>query len=633
MELQERLTRIISQPGRGILATDLRGGLHRLDADLNLVASTQASVTGQDPAGHPVYAIMLAGDYVITRDKVGNICRWDAETLRLVDRLDARATADQSILLDDEQPSPTMVRGIGVWQGKAYVDNGYFQVVVIDLATFTVDKIVMWPSGYDMLEWFCTDAPDVHAVADRAGRIHLGSLETLEFPTVVKLDVSNVHRVMYDARHKRYWATLDAGLGDTRYIANGVTILGLDGIVGEQMLYARNDVEALVFSPDFTRTYVGGFDGELLVFDNSTPQLQVSRRVGGFSHQIIDMAVDDAGRVHTLTQDGELTVFTPDGDFVRRMDFGRQCVWDLQPIPGDESALLAATDDGTAVVRLVEPSVGQPALVCAEHDLSGLGFTRRAVAHDGGWTGIFWPRTVRRVDSSGDTLWETELAAKVHTVAVSPDGSRVLVACNDGGIELDAANGHQVDKIDDVPTSVWACAYLADGQRLLATRNGMMTAWNASGEVTWSVDLGSYPKRLIVDGDRLRVTGGGGVKEFLVGEDKPDRTFTEVLDNTVENGVVIDGTVVAISYGMQISAYDYESGELLALQEDLPDFPKGLATLRGRNGDAYVVAGGRGGWLRLYRIDRDGTGSVLTALRDMWLPREAAGYPSAAAGS
>ncbi|MFK0046158.1 PQQ-binding-like beta-propeller repeat protein [Streptomyces sp. NPDC090741] len=627
----ERLTRIVNSPGRGLLGADARGGLHWLDRDLNVLSSSNSSAPSQDPAGDPVYAVTFVDDWIITRDKTGTISRWHADTLRLSDRLDAAATADTSLLLEGERPAPTMLRGIGVWDGKLYTNNGYFQVVVIDLETFTIERITEWPHGYDMLEWFCTDAPGVHAVSDRSGRIHLGSLPELSFPTVVQVDTSNVHRVVYDARHNRLWALGDAGLGETRNIKNGVITLGLDGTVGERFDYARNDVEGLVFSPDFSSVYTGGFDGELLIFDNTDPELRVAKRVGGFSHQIIDITVDEYGDVYTLTQDGEVTALTADGTVRARLGYERQCVWDLQPVPGDDRALLAATDDGTALLRLVEQVPGHPALVLAGQEFSGLGFTRRLVTLDDGWAGVFWPGTVRRVSRAGQVVWERQMPAISHTLSRSPDAGRLLVACNAGAIELDAATGEELSRIDDLPASAWAGAYLEDGSRLIATRNGVMAAYSAEGEATWTTELGGYPKRLLVDGNRVRATGGGGIKEFEVGQPQLGQRFTELLDNTGENCVVADGILVAITYGLQVAAYDHESGELLGLHEDLPDFPKGIALLRGQDGTTYVVIGGRGGFLRLYRLDRDRKDSVLTAVRDLWLPTSTGDYPNAGA--
>ncbi|MFE5769455.1 PQQ-binding-like beta-propeller repeat protein [Streptomyces sp. NPDC056485] len=625
----ERLTRIVNSPGRGLLGADARGGLHWLDRELNVLRSSNSSAPSQDPAGDPIYAVTFVDDWIITRDKTGTISRWHADTLRLSDRLDAAATADTSLLLEGEQPAPTMLRGIGVWDGKLYTNNGYFQVVVIDLETFTIERIAEWPHGYDMLEWFCTDAPGVHAVSDRSGRIHLGSLPDLSFPTVVQVDTSNVHRVVYDARHNRLWALGDAGLGETHNIVNGVITVGLDGTVGERFDYARNDVEGLVFSPDFSSVYTGGFDGELLIFDNTDPQLRVAKRVGGFSHQIIDITVDEHGDVYTLTQDGEVTALTADGTVRGRLGYERQCVWDLQPVPGDDRALLAATDDGTAVLRLVEQVPGHPALVLTGQEFSGLGFTRRLVTLDDGWAGVFWPGTVRRVSGAGQVVWEREMPAISHTLSRSPDGGRLLVASNAGAIELDAATGEELSRIDYLPASAWASAYLADGSRLIATRNGVMTAYSAEGAATWTTELGGYPKRLLVEGTRVHATGGGGIKEFEVGEPKLGQRFTELLDNTCENAVVADGVLVAITYGLQVAAYDHASGELLGLHEDLPDFPKGIAVLHGQDGTPYVVIGGRGGFLRLYRLDRERKDSVLTAVRDLWLPTSTGDYPNA----
>ncbi|MEV4443418.1 WD40 repeat domain-containing protein [Streptomyces sp. NPDC049577] len=619
MHQTERVTRIVAQPGRGLLAATTHGRLHRYDTDLNLVRSSHSGTVAQQPSGVPVYAVLVTDDWIVTRDKLGTICRWDAETLRLVDRLDATATCDPSQLMEGEQPSPTILRGIGLWKGKIYVDNGYFQLVVLDLETFTVERVVLWPHGYDMLEWFCTDAPGVHAISDRNGRVHLGSLEDLSFPTVVEIDSSNVHRLVYDRRHRRFWATTDGGFGEDRNIRNGVCVLGLDGEVQHRLNFAVNDVEGLVFSPDFTTAYSGGFDNELLIIDNTAPEPRITSRVGGFSHQIIDIALDDDGALHVLGQDGEIVKLAPDGTYLTRLDYERQCVWDVQPLPGDSRDLLVATDDGTAVVRLEEHVAGLPALRLVEQRPSGFGFTRRVLPTGDGWVGIAWDRTVLRA-AGGETLWSVELPGIVHTLSVSPDGERVLVACNAGGLELDMATGTELSRIDGLPASAWATAYLPDGSRLLGTRNGQLAAYDPAGEPTWTVDLGGYPKRLDVDGGVVRVSGAGGIKEYVPGEDKPARVFSEFLDNTVENHTVIDGVLCAVTYGMQVGAYDHETGELLALVEDLPDFAKGIASLRDAAGRPLVVVGGRGGWLRLFRLDRGRPEQVLTPVRDLWLP-------------
>jgi outer membrane protein assembly factor BamB len=621
MDLTERITRIVHQPGRGLVACDALGNVHLLDNDLNLLASSGATSSAQAPAGAPVFAMVVTDRWIITRDKLGTISRWDSGSLHLLDRLDAAAPCDRGHLMEGEEPSPTMVRGIGVWNGKVYLSNGYFQLLILDLETFAVERVQPWNPKFARLEWFCTDAPDVQAVADRSGRVYIGSLDDLDFPVVSQVDSSNIHRLLYDRRHHRFWATLDGGTGDDRGIRNGVATVGLDGQVLERSLFARNDVEAMAFSPDFSKAYVGGFDGELLIFDNTSPELRIDKRVGGFSHQIFDCAVDDDGNVHVLTQDGEIAKFDPDGGYLTHLGYRRQCAWDIRPVPDHEGRFAVATDDGAALVDVVEPCPGHPALRLAAHDASGSGFTRRILPTEDGWFGIAWPREVFRVTGER-RAWSVELPDIVHTLAVSPDGTRLLAACNAGGIELDADTGREAGRIDDLPASAWVSGYLPDGRRLLGTRNGLLRAYDAEGAVTWKLDLGGYPKRLdVVGDDRIRVTGSGGVKEYLADAEKMDRQFVELFDNTVETATLIDGTLCAVSYGMQLGAFDYATGELVGFVEDLPDFTKSVASFHDSTGAPVVVAGGRGGFLRLYRLVRGNPEQVLRPLRDLWLPR------------
>ncbi|MBP0457929.1 WD40 repeat domain-containing protein [Streptomyces montanisoli] len=621
MTLTERITRIVSRPDGGLFAADVLGNVHLLDTDLRVLASSGATSRAQDPAGDPVFAMTFAGRWLITRDKRGTVSRWDAATLRLVDRLDAAAPCDRSLLMEGEEPSPTMVRGIGVWNGKVYLSNGYFQLVVLDLDTFAVERVQPWSQKFARLEWFCTDAPGVQAVSDRSGRVYIGSLDDLDFPVVSQVDSSNIHRLLYDARHGRLWATLDGGTGDDRAIRNGVATVGLDGQVIERSLFARNDVEAMAFSPDFSKAYVGGFDGELLIYDNTSPQLRIDKRVSGFSHQIFDIAVDTAGgAVHVLSQDGEIATVDPDGVFVGRLGYGRQCAWDIRPVPGSDGRFAVATDDGAALVDVVERCPGHPALHLAAHDTGGTGFTRRVLPTEDGWFGIAWPREVLRAEDEDRRTWTVQLPSIVHTLALSPDGTRLLAACNTGGIELDARTGRETGRITGLPASAWVSGYLPDGRRLLGTRNGLLRAYDTAGEVTWEIDLGGYPKRLDVFGERIRVTGSGGVKEYLADAEKMDRQFVELFDNTVENATLIDGTLCAVSYGMQLGAFDYETGELIGFVEDLPDFTKSIASFHDSTGAPVIVVGGRGGFLRLYRLDRSSPQQVLRPLRELWLP-------------
>jgi len=636
MELTDRVTRIVSLGAQGLLAADVTGRLHVLDRDLNLLRSSKALPTATLSNSRPIYTLAVAGGWVVTKDMGGSIAKWSLDTLDLLAHYDAYSVCDRSLLMEGEEPSPVMSRGITVWDGKVYVNNGYRQLVVLDLESFSIEQIIPSISGDVALENFCTEHPDVHVVSDKAGRLHFGSLDTLEFPTVVKADESNIHRVCWDSRHQRFWFSQDAGHGDSAYRAHGVATATQDGTITLEKHFAGNDVEFVTLSPDGTKAYAGGFDGVLHIFDNTAPELRIQRTVSGFSHQLIDIALDDDGSLYVLTQDGELVKLDADGRALGRADFRRQCVWDICASLEDAATLYVATDDGVAVVKVEETAAGLLSLRVSEHHVTGFGFTRRIVAMPDGWLGLTWDRKVFRCSNSGKVEWLRDLPSFGHTIAVSPDRTRVLVATNAGGLELSAATGDQLERLtvtapataghpageETAGLATWACAYLPSGERVPATRTGYLQAFEPDGtRGSWSLALSyaEYTKRMFVTDDALYVIGALGMKEIPLDSLKIERRFVELLENTVENGVVFDGMACAVTYGGQLGAYDYDSQVPTDLKEDLFDFPKGLAVVRTKDGRPHVVVGGRGGYLSLFGVDTPGTGRLVKLL-DVYLP-------------
>ncbi|MDH6221595.1 WD40 repeat domain-containing protein [Streptomyces pseudovenezuelae] len=621
MELTDRIVRIVYVEGTGLICSDAFGRVHLLDDDLNVIRSSP-----RPPQGRPLYGLTVAGPWVIGKDRMGAVLRWSLDTLDLVNRLDPANVCDPSTLIEREEPSPVTSRGIGVWDGRVYVTSGYHhQMLVIDLETFEVLEIRPNICGESPMEWASTDHPTQHAISDKEGNLRFGNFATMEFPKHVKLDDGSIHRVRYDARHHRFWCTQDFGEGETADVANGIVVVSTDGEKEDEALFARDDVEFVIFSPDYMRAYSGGFDSELHIFDNSEKSLRIERVVGGFSHQLSDITVGPTGDVFVLCQDGEIVKLTEDGTFVRGLGFRRQAVWDIQPSVEDLSVLYCATDSGVAVAEVHQAASGPTLRILEDHE-TGYGFTRRVAPVDGGWLAITRDRHVFRAVRGSPPQWDIELPSLLHTVAVSPDGNRALVASNSGAVELDARSGEQlaVLSVDGLP--VWTSAYLPTGERVLGTRNGVIALFDdGSTEPTWRLDQGDYPKRLWAQGNYLYVVGDGGLKEIEIGHGVR-RQWGDLLSNTAENATIHDGLVCVSSYGMQIGAYSYEGDEFLGFLEELPGYPKALATIRDTAGVAHLLVGCRTGVLSLYRLDKPAQEGTFGKLEDCWLPRRAAHY-------
>ncbi|MFY1675460.1 WD40 repeat domain-containing protein [Streptomyces sp. WMMC905] len=622
LKLTDRVMRIHYVEGEGLLASDAFGRVHLLDSELKVIRSSP-----RVSEGRPLYGFTVAGGWVIGKDRMGAVLRWSLDTLDLVNRLDPVTMCDPSTLIEGEEPSPVSSRGIGVWDGRVFVTSGYHhQMLVIDLHSFDVLEIRPNVCGTSPMEWASTDHPTLHAISDKEGNLRFGSFTDLEFPNHVKLDDGNIHRVRYDRRHDRFWCTQDFGEGENADIANGVVTVSSSGVKESEFLFARDDVEFVSFSPDFTRVYSGGFDGELYIFDNTTRDLRVERVVSGFSHQLSDITVSPSGDVFVLCQDGEIIQLTQDGSFVRAMGFRRQAVWDIQPSVEDPNVLYCATDSGVAVAEVRQVASGPTLHILEDHE-TGLGFTRRIAPVDGGWVGISRDRRVFRARRGGEIVWSKHLPEELlHTVAASPDRSRILIASNAGAMEIDVASGEVLATLGMDGLPVWAATYLPGSERVLATRNGIIAVFDKSGdEPTWRLDQGEYPKRMWAQDGFLYVVGEGGVKEIAIGQGVT-RRWKDLLSNTAENATISDGLVCGSSYGMQVAAYTYENDDFVGFMEDLPDYPKALTIVRDTTGRPHLLVGCRTGLLSLYRMDKPAEEGTFAKLEDRWLPRRPARF-------
>ncbi len=614
MELSDRLTRIHPLPGGGLLASDVRGRLHLLDEHLQLVSSSPV-VSG----GLPTYCLMVDGNTAVTKDRSGTVTKWRLDPIEPAVALAAHELrSPASEYLKGEEPSPSINRGIAVWQGRVYVNNGYLQVVVLDLETFEVLQIAE-PFSPVYLEWICTDRPGQQAVSDKTGRLYLGDLASLDFPVEVRIDgESNVHRVLFDPLHDRYWATQDAGDSNNLRIANGLVTVLPDGTIEETLRFAADDIECLAFSADFTRAYTGGFDGDLHIFDNTRRELKIAQTVHAFSHEIIDLAVLADDTLAVLSQDGQLAHLTSDGVRFAEASYRSQCVWDAQPVPGRPGRFRLGTDTGVQTVEVRE-SIDGPYPVLVEDWRTGTGFVRSlAVSADATYC-VSHQGQVFRLDDDGKVVWRQHYFARLHTVALDRQAERLLVASNEGAVEHLSATGERTAKFDLGGRHAWVACYLATGERVVATHEFDILVFAADSEqLLWSLKLEGYPKRMWASDEDLFVTGGGGVRQISLRDREVVRLWDAMLENTVENFVFHGEHLYALSYGCQIGVYDANTCEGLGLIEQLPDFPKGLALLPAEEGPDHLLVGGRGGYLQVRRLQPDGDAVLV---RTVHLPR------------
>ncbi len=605
MNIQNRLLRVVwSARHEALFASDVRGRVHRFDPDLNLVRSSP--VTSYD---RPVNAICVSGDRVFTRDRFGAIGKWDAETLLPLDFWDGRLVCDRSGLLPGEEVSPTPNRAIACFNGRLYTPNGYNQIVVLDAETFEIVDIRPSPSP-TFVDCICADHPEVHAMSDVTGMLYIGNLERNEFPVRKKVDTGVVHGVVYDRRHDRFWTTQDGGLGEDRCVRTGVTTVEKDGTGFAEFKLSHEDNEFIAIEPEGRYVFAGGFNGKIGVFDNEEKAFRLERVIGPLEFQIIAAAVASKDRIYALLQTGDVLRLNRAGAVETRTRFDNRCVWTLEPHPDDESLLYAGTDAGVALLRY-----GPGAFGSVKIELLGRRGTEFFIVKDvrpfpdGSCVGISRAGDVFRLAPDGATAWKRKVAGVPRGVALSPDFARGMVSSDAGTVtEFDARSGDIVDEIP-VGSPSYGCVYAEDGRRVVTADAGQQVHVYApdSHEILGSVRGFKYRLKRIgrKSNGEVFVVGPDGMFELDLAACAVRRAYGDYLVSTKENGVLCDGFLYVGGYGYQVATFRHETGEIVDLQENLPDFTKAFAARIPEDGVPILLVGGRGGFVNAYRV-RDG---------------------------
>ena len=489
----------------------------------------------------PINAITSDAEYVYTRNRRGSIAKWKLPELEPLDVYDDLLLKDDAELWPDEVPSPAANRGIGVLNGRLYANNGFLQVVVLDTQTFNIIAIRPALSQEAFIDCINTELPMFQAVSQTDGTVFLGDLATNEFPVQIKIDGNNVHWVKHDGRHNRFWATQDAGLDSEKNIRNGVVTFDYNGQDIRSFPFTKDDVEFLEFNEDYTRAFVGGFDAHVYVFNNEERALRLHKVLGPLPYQIISCSTTSYKSV----------------DIEKR----------------------ASHAHAFGIVRRVQPLT------------------------DGSYLAIAQSRTIFRANSHGDLDWHRRLLGVPRSLSLSDDQTRALVSTDAGeAFEIDVNTGDTVhDYSTDQP--VWLATFGPQSQRVFGTKNGELHVWSDRWDPIGKITLPNYVKRSIRHEDKLFVVGAFGLIEVDLEELSLKKEWGELLVNTKENATIIDGYVHVCCYGYQMGSYRYEDSEMVYLLEDFRDFPKGLASFRGKDGAPILLVGGRGGYLSAYRTE------------------------------
>ncbi|ABS45729.1 MULTISPECIES: YncE family protein [Yersinia pseudotuberculosis complex] len=601
MNIQNRLLRIFySESDRELICSDVKGRLHKFDSDLKLICSSPALGYNK-----PINAVTLYKEYIFTKDRFGTVGKWHRKTLEPLDFYEAHNLCDREKLFEGEEPSPSPNRAIAVLNDRLYTNNGYGQIVVIDVDTFELLDIRESPSP-TFFDAICVDAPHAHMLSDVDGMVYIGNLEENYFPISHRIDTNVIHGVVYDRKHDRFCTTQDGGLGDDECVHTGIVSIDTDGSNINEFKISHEDNEFINFSSDYQHIFIGGFNGKIGVFDNSGKKFKLEKMIGPLEFQIIHAAIDENNNIFALLQTGDIVKLNFNGEVINKTQFQNKCIWMLEPHPQNNTLLYAGTDAGVALLTWEHGSFGSINIKQLAHHQHGFGIVKDIKPlSDGSYIGISRKGDIFRSTQHGHILWFKQVLGVPRGIALNKDESLCLLSSDANRIyEFNTENGELLDTIPLQGPS-YACAYTDDGRRIFTCdyHQQILFMPSDSHEILGHVKLESRLKRLITDRDgHLFVTGPGGVFEIDTEKMVIKSEAGEFLVSTKETCVYCNGYIFAGGYGYQVGVYQYSDGEIVDLEENLPDYTKAFAAFPSKNNESVLFVGGRGGFLNAYRV-------------------------------
>ncbi|KAF0817649.1 MULTISPECIES: hypothetical protein [unclassified Cytobacillus] len=598
MNISDRLTKLLYVKELDlILCADIKGRLHYLNKDLSVVKSSPST-----HYNNMINAITFDNGYVFTKDIRGVIGKWDLATLKPLDFHDDYSLRSEEYLLTlDEEPSPSLSRGIGTFNGKLYTNNGYSQFVVLDQETFEPLDILPPFNEKSFIDCICTENESIQAISETCGILHLGTIDNLNFDKKVPIDSGNVHIIKYDQLHNRFVATQDYGLDADRNVRNGIVTINPDNLEKKEYHFTTDDVEFLLFSEDYKKIITGGFDGRLYIYDNTNEEIKLVDVIGPFRYQFVSATIIQ-NEIFLLMQSGELVKVDFSGKILSNAIFDYSCIWSIEQHPEDKQTLYLATGKGVSIINFESTKYNSVTVKKIKQNVHSLGITFRVCPlKAGSYLAVTRDNIVYKADMDGTIIWYKDFGDLTRYISINENFETALLGLENGDVyELDVSTGSTLNKLT-FNAPIYVTGYRTNGNKIIGLKTGEIIQYNSSFEKLNAFTLDGYPKRIVQNEKKEFITGTFGFIEIDFDSGESKKVFTELLWNTNENGTKINDHVFVISYGKQIGAYDYATGDMVDLVEPLYDYPKGLYGVS-LEGEEILFVGGNGGFVNIYRI-------------------------------
>jgi len=586
-----------------LIASDDTGHLYALDRTLVVQQRSPSTYFGGS-----IHNLLTDDSGIFTRDVSGNIIKWDRRTLQPKEFLVSEHFSVPPEAGVTAMPAPSGAMAIA--GDELLVANAYGQIAIFDKHQLLCKKAVTVPSEA-FPECLNVESDDeTMLISDCGGMIWSANLHEERFERMQYIPTGNMHCIKRDRLHDRYWCTSDT-LG-------GVGLLENSGKLVDEVTFTNDDVERILFSPDYTHAYVGCFDHYVYILKNDLKPMVIDK-IGPFKFQINHMTSSQDGcELYVVLESGELYIVDTAARCITHQAFGTDAIWGIDERDG---VYYCAMEDGNvALVELLENGAYAPNIVMKPLPDLGLGRVRKALPLDGGRIlAITTSGSIVLSNETGEILWKRDTSGILRDVDVSQNGEEA-VACNESGelIMFRTSDGAVLGQMQSAKP-IWCVSYDYEGHIMygeraiiqqINQREAEKTAFVILDEKTLSpvkefAFFGNFKRIRRLAARKMLINGNGefSVRLFDLATLEFEYAFSEWMINTPENALVINNHLYVVTYSKQINVYDLATNEIVSSQFATEGYPLGMNQYQSANGKAYLLVGGRN-FFSLYDVSQ-----------------------------
>jgi WD40 repeat protein len=621
---RRRFLHIAKDPSStGLYASDSTGIVSLFDSNLNLQCSSRPMACVSS-----IYMIALDDQSLFARDMNNYLHILDKGTLSYQRTISLREPRTQKNIESQVDPIPTASHGLHIIGNWLFCVDGFGDILVFNRTKLKL-KAILTLGENAFLESLCSKSTSERAIilSDTKGFIYEFNLDDLcntqkdiDFQvhnflpkvfllkSIIRLDHAPIHKVIFDKKNDRVFATCDA--------QGGFAAIDTKCRTFKRIKFTNDCTEWIALSQNLETIAASCFDHFLHLFENNS-EITPKRKIGPFKFQLKQCEWCDDDCIKVLLESGEIIKVDSTSGKELATTGGTDCIWDICNLnDAGNKCIVAAHEDGfLSLLSINLKGLPQMELLYQTKDF-GFGRIRRLASQENVVFCATTTGTIFKIEDlkTESISWKYSTNSIVREISLSRNGEHLFAVCESGLLAVICTKTGFVKNFHIFDKPVWAVAnddeYIYISTRILLDsgdnceskiEHAQFLALNkASLEVEIAIPFYGNIKRIRpLQNNQVLICGNGEVSARLL-DVKKRTTISDWSDfqiNTAEDVHFGEQYVRTITYGYQFNSYQID-GTCVASQFVFESYPKVI--FEPFEASPFLITAGRTATLSLF---------------------------------